>query len=55
MTAQKLAYVYFEDEPGQRSAAKFLTHDEGRLIAADIAKPPDLVGKAHSGDDEATQ
>ena len=27
-SGQALAYVYFEDEPGQRSAAKLLTKDE---------------------------
>jgi hypothetical protein len=26
-SGQKLAYVYFEDEPGRRSAAKLLTKD----------------------------
>jgi hypothetical protein len=40
---QKLAFVYFEEDPGRRSAAKLLSKDEARRIAAHIAKLPELL------------
>jgi hypothetical protein len=35
---QALSYVYYESEPGRRSAAKLLSKDEARRIAANMAK-----------------
>ena len=39
---QALSYVYYENEPGRRTAADLLTRDEARRIAINIAKMPEF-------------
>jgi len=42
---QALAYIYFEEEPGRRTAANLLSRDETRRIAGAITKLPELLSK----------
>ena len=44
--SQVLSYIYYENDPGRRSAAKLLSKDEARRIAANFAKLPSLVNKS---------
>ncbi len=49
-----LGPLRFEDRAGAKIGSEIAHADEARPIAANIAKLPDLVGKARRGDDEAT-
>jgi hypothetical protein len=40
---QALSYVYYENDPGRRTAAGLLTRDEARRIAINISKIPELL------------
>jgi hypothetical protein len=40
-----IAYIYFDAKPGPGSAAKMMTKDEARRIAAGIAEMPELLGR----------
>jgi hypothetical protein len=44
-SGQKLAFVYHQDEPSRRAAAKLPSKDQARQIAANIAKLPEFLRK----------
>src|SRR5438105_14047898 len=48
---QALSYIYYESEPGRRSAAKLLSKDEARRIAANFPPQGQLMRLSSSSCD----
>jgi hypothetical protein len=41
-----IAYVYYEEDPGRRTAANLMTKDEARRIAANYCQAAGAIGSA---------